>query len=143
MNLVDANVLLYAVNEADPKHSTAHTWLDRQLSGQGTVGFAWIVVLAFLRLSTRAGLFPRPLGITDSIGVVRSWLASPSAIVVHETPRHFDVLAELLEATGAGGNLATDAHLAALAIEHHADVVTFDSDFGRFPRLRSAPPDRA
>lgn len=140
MNLVDANVLLYAVNRSDPRHERARDWLDAELSGGTTVGFAWIVLLAFLRLSTRVGLFPRPLATADALDIVRAWLAQPPAVVVQETPNHLEVLADLLGPTGAGGNLATDAHLAALAVEHRAGVVTFDSDFARFPGVRWSPP---
>ena len=115
MNLVDANVLLSAVNRSDPRHERARDWLDAELSGGTTVGFAWIVLLAFLRLSTRVGLFPRPLATADALDIVRAWLAQPPAVVVQETSNHLEVLADLLGPIGVGGNLATDAHLAALS----------------------------
>lgn len=140
MKLVDANVLLYAVNEADPHHEVARGWLDEALSGTEAVGFPWIVLLAFVRLSTRAGLFPRPLGTSDAVGVVRAWTAQPPSVVVEPTPRHLDVLAGLLDQVGTAANLVNDAHLAALALEHHATVVTFDADFGRFAGVRWARP---
>lgn len=140
MNLVDANVLLYAVNEADARHEDARTWLDTALSGGETVGFTWIVVLAFLRLATKVGLFPRPLAIDDAIAVVRAWLDQPGSIVVEATPRHLDVLAGLVSSVGTGGNLTSDAHLAALALEHHGTVITYDSDFGRFAGVRWREP---
>ena len=135
MNLVDANVLLYAVNTADPKHARSKTWLDEELSGGRPVAFAWIALLAFVRLSTRVGLFPRPLAVGQAMAQVRDWLAQPSSVVIEATPRHADVLTGLLLPLGAGGNLTSDAHLAALAVEHGATVVTYDSDFGRFPGL--------
>lgn len=136
MNLVDANVLLYAVNEDDPKHEPSRTWLDGALAGPGTVGFSWVVLLAFLRLSTKVGLFPHPLPVEAALSQVRAWTAEPAAVVVEATPRHLDVLAGLLRTAGTGGNLASDAHLAALAVEHGATVVSFDHDFGRFAGLR-------
>lgn len=140
MNLVDANVLLAAVNEADPRHERARGWLDAELSGGMSVGFAWIVLLAFLRLSTKVGLFPRPLGVDDALDVVRAWLAAPDAVVVQETATHLEVLGSLLASLGTGANLTSDAHLAALALEHRVGVVTFDSDFGRFPGVRWSQP---
>lgn len=143
MKLVDANVLLYAVNVADPKHEESRRWLDGALSSGETVGFAWIAVLAFVRLSTRVGLFPNPLPVEEAMGRVRAWLAEPGAVVVEATPRHLDVLAALLAEVGAGGNLVSDAHLAALALEHDATVVTFDSDFGRFRGVRWEAPEAA
>ncbi len=132
MKVVDANVLLYAVNEDSPKHEESREWLDAALSGGATVGFSWIVLLAFIRLSTKAGIFPRPLTLTEALGVVEAWLAQPAAVVVEPTVRHASVLADLLQAVGVGGNLVNDAHLAALAVEHHGQVVTFDLDFDRF-----------
>ncbi|MGH9304978.1 MAG: type II toxin-antitoxin system VapC family toxin [Acidimicrobiales bacterium] len=142
MNLVDANVLLYAVNEADEKHPGSRRWLDRELSGNGTVGFAWISLLAFVRLSTKIGLFERPLAPTAALATVGAWLSQPAAVIVRETPRHLDVLGELLGRTGVGGNLTNDAHLAALALESRAGIVTFDSDFGRFPGVRWSTPEQ-
>lgn len=140
MKLPDANVLLYAVNSADPRHAEARGWLDAALAGQETVGFAWIVLLAFLRLATKVGLFPRPLDPEGAVARVRAWTAQPASVIVTPTPRHLDVVAGLLAATGTGGNLVNDAHLAALALEHGATVVTYDSDFGRFSGVRWEPP---
>jgi toxin-antitoxin system PIN domain toxin len=133
VKLVDANVLLYAVNESDPHHDDAHTWLDQALTGQETVGFAWAVLLAFVRLGTRPGLFPAPLSVVDALAQVRDWTAAAPSVVLHPTPRHLTVLTGLLGAAGTGGNLVSDAHLAALSLEHGAQIVTYDNDFDRFP----------
>ena len=136
MKLVDANVLLYTANESDPHHEIARGWLDSALSGSEPVGFAWIVLLAYLRLSTKVGVFPLPISVEEAIVDLRTWISEPTAVRVDATPRHLDVLAGLLVDTGTGGNLVSDAHLAALAIEHGATVVTFDNDFGRFSGVR-------
>lgn len=141
MMVVDANVLIYAVNEDSPHHDLARDWLDTALSGSDTVGFAWVVVLAFLRLTTRASLWRRPLTVDEACSIVEGWLARPAAVVVHPTPRHLHVLRGLLSPTGTASNLVTDAHLAALATELGAQVVTFDRDFGRFPGLRWRVPE--
>lgn len=143
MRLVDANVLLYAVNEASPRHKDARTWLDSALAGQETVGFAWAVLLAFLRLATHAAVFPRPLSLADATGILRSWLGQPSAVVIEPTPRHLDVMGGLLAETGTAGNLVSDAHLAALAAERDAVLVSYDTDFGRFRGVRWARPETA
>ena len=140
MKLVDANVLLYAVNEAGPNHEAARTWLDSHLGGQESVGFAWVVVLAFLRIATRPEVFSRPLTVEEATGTVAYWLDQPPAVSVEPTPRHFTLLAGLLKDSGAGGNLVTDAHLAALALDHQATVVTFDRDFARFGSVRWEAP---
>ena len=141
MKLVDANVLIYAVNDADARHEQSRAWLDTALVGTETVGFTWIAVLAFLRLTTRTGLFPNPLTVAEADDRVRSWLAAPAAVTVEPTARHFEVLAGLLAESGTGGNLVSDAHLAALAAEHDATIVTFDRDFARFDGVASQPPE--
>src|SRR5450759_2486163 len=120
MILVDANLLIYAVNADAPLNRKAKSWLESALSGQETVGFPLNVLLAFLRLTTRPGLFRHPLPLDMALDLVASWLDQPSATVVHPGPRHLAVLRELLLPVGTGGNLTSDAHLAALAIEYGA-----------------------
>jgi toxin-antitoxin system PIN domain toxin len=141
MRIVDANVLLYAVNTDAEHHRASRDWLDGALSGTDAVGLAWVPLLAFVRLVTKHGLFPTPLTPNDAMTQVRDWCTAPGAQLVGPTPRHADVLSDLLARVGAGGNLVTDAHLAALAIEHRATIVTYDSDFGRFDGVRWGSPD--
>src|SRR5262245_24022737 len=136
MQVVDANVLIYAINEDAPHHPAARGWLEDALSGQEAVGFAWVVLLAFLRLTTRRTVFPNPLTLQQAMGVLETWLAQPAAILLQPTPRHLGLLHGLLAPLGTAGNLVNDAHLAALAIEHGAEVVSFDVDFGRYAGLR-------
>ncbi|MGH8925275.1 MAG: type II toxin-antitoxin system VapC family toxin [Acidimicrobiia bacterium] len=140
MNLVDANILLYAVNTADPKHDESRKWLDSALSGQETVGFAWVVLLAFTRLATKVGLFPRPLSTEGALERIRDWTAQPPSVIVEPTGRHLDLLNGLLAEVGSGANLVNDAHLAALALEHNARVISYDRDFGRFRGVRWGSP---
>lgn len=132
MKLVDANVLLYAVNEDAQHHDDSRRWLDGALSGADTVGFAWLGLLAFVRLSTKIGLFPSPLHIDEAMDRVHAWLAAGSAVILHPTADHTRILSSLLSDVGSGGNLVNDAHLGALAIEHRCQIVTYDTDFGRF-----------
>lgn len=139
MHVVDANVLLYAVNEDAPHHEVAKTWLDDALRA-GTVGFSWVAILAFVRLSTNARLFPSPLQLDQALAVTKGWLAQPGAVVLHPTERHADLLHGLLTSFGTAANLVNDAHLAALALEHGAEVISFDSDFDRFEGVRWASP---
>jgi uncharacterized protein len=140
VNVVDANVLLYAVNVDSARHEVSRDWLDESLSGGAVVGFAWIAVLAFMRLSTKSGIFPSPLSDEAALATVEAWLAQPAAVVVEPTARHVSLLRELVAAAGSAGNLVNDAHLAALAIEHRGTVVSYDSDFGRFPGVSWTEP---
>jgi len=132
MKIVDANVLLYAVNADSAHHDRARRWLLKSLTGNEAIGFPWVSLLAFVRVSTNPRIFASPLPISAAFDLVDSWLGQPPSTVPVPTARHAALLRGLLEQTGAAGNLATDAHLAALAIEHSADVVTFDRDFARF-----------
>jgi uncharacterized protein len=136
MILPDANVLIHAVNRSSDQHAAALKGLRRGFDDPRGVAFAWTALLAFLRLSTRRGCFPRPLPAEDALTVVERWLNHPRAQVAHPSERHVGILGRLLKSTGSAGNLTTDAHLAALAIEHGAVVLTFDRDFARFEGVR-------
>lgn len=140
MKLVDANVLLYAVNEDARHHGRSREWLDAALSGEDTVAFAWIALLAFLRLATKDELFPRPLSLDEAMDRVDAWLAAPPAVVVDPTIEHARLVRDLLRPLDVGGNLVNDAHLGALAIEHRCEIVSFDNDFDRFEAVRWSPP---
>jgi len=138
--VVDVNVLIYAIDEDSSRHEEAKAWLEKLLSGKEVIGLAWIVVLGFLRLTTRTGIAPNPLSIEEALEVVREWLDHPAVSILQPGPQHAHILRTLLLKTGAGGNLTTDAHLAALAIEHGAQLCSFDHDFGRFPGLTWSKP---
>lgn len=140
MKLPDVNVLLYAIDAASPHHSRALPWLEQTLSGTEPVGFAWSVLIAFLRLSTRAQIFERPLAPAEAFEVVEGWLNQPSALILHPTERHLSILRGLVEPLGTAGNVTSDAHLAALAIEHGGEVCSADTDFARFRGLRWTNP---
>jgi len=136
MIVVDVNVLIYAVNQDSPDHDKAKKWLEAAVSGTETVGLPWIVLLAFLRLTTRSGIFQKPLSVDAAFDVVDAWLQQGSVTVPEPTARHLQTMRDLIAPLGTGGNLTADAHLAALAIEHGAELCSTDNDFGRFSRLR-------
>lgn len=140
MWLVDANVLLYAVNRGAVHHEASRMWLDSSLRGPVPVGLAWSALLTFLRVSTHRSAFPAPFTVDEACRQLRAWLAAPAALIVDPTARHVDVLIGLLEESGTAGNLVPDAHLAALASEHAATIVTFDTDFLRFRGVPSQRP---
>ena len=140
MRIVDANVLLYAVNATAEQHEAARMWLDDALSGRETIGFGWSVLLAFLRVGTHPAVFARPLTREEATATLHRWLEQPTATIVEPTDRHLGILDGLLRSAGTAGNLVSDAHLATLAIEHGAELVSFDSDFARFDGLNWSRP---
>lgn len=140
MILVDANVLVYAVDSDTHHHRAARRWLEAALSGTEPVGFAWVVLLAFLRVTTRPGVLRRPLPPERAVAFVDEWLAQPNARAVVPGEGHWAVLRSLLRSTGTAGNLTSDAHLAALALEHGASVCSTDRDFERFPGIERIDP---
>jgi uncharacterized protein len=135
MIVPDANLLLYSVNYEAPLHKSAKSWVQTILTGSETIGFAWISLIAFVRVSTNA-IFPQPLPVRKALDQIDRWLEQPSAVILHPGPRHSRILRELLSPLGTAGNLTSDAHLAALAIEHNAELCSADSDFARFAGLR-------
>jgi toxin-antitoxin system PIN domain toxin len=142
VRILDVNLLLYALDETSPRHAPARKWLEATLSGATTVGLPWQVLLAFLRLSTRAAVFAHPLSADQALDVMAGWLDQPPVTIPQPGSRHPALLRELLGAVGTAGNLVTDAHLAALAIEHGAELCSSDADFSRFPGLRWVDPLR-
>ena len=140
MILVDANVLIYAIDADSPHHRPARRWLEEALSATVPVGLAWIVILAFLRLTTRPGILRKPLTPEGSMAFVDEWLAQPYVHAVSPGEGHWAVLRKLLRNTGTAGNLTSDAHLAALAIELGASICSTDSDFERFPGVERISP---
>lgn len=140
MILVDANLLIYAIDADAPQHARARAWLEEVLSGTTPVGFAWVVLLAFVRITTRAGILKRPLAPEQALAFVDEWLRQPYAAAVAPGEHHWNTLRNLLNATGTAGNLVSDAHLAALALEQGAAVYSTDHDFKRFPGIEHVNP---
>jgi toxin-antitoxin system PIN domain toxin len=134
--LVDANILLYAEDSLQSRHQQARAWWDGQLSGTGVVCLCWTVLSAFIRIGTNPRVFEHPLSLEQALARVQSWLDQPCTRVVRPTERHWTVFKQVLTDGQAVANLVTDAHLAALAIEHGCELASTDSDFARFPKLK-------
>jgi uncharacterized protein len=141
--LPDANLLLYATDARSRRHAAARRWLEATLAGSETVAFAWAVLLAFIRVSTRAAMFENPLAPEQAFDLVDEWLAQSCAVVVNPGDRHAATVRELLRELGTAANLTSDAHLAAIAIEHRATLCSCDVDFARFSGVRWVDPLRA
>ena len=134
MILPDVNLLVYAYNEDAPQHAAAKIWWEDCLSGTEPLALAWVVVLGFVRLMSNRRVLVRPMDAAEAVEHCRSWLLQPNVRILLPGPAHMDVLAGLL-AGHVGSNLVTDAHLAALAIEHQAELHSNDTDFARFSGL--------
>jgi toxin-antitoxin system PIN domain toxin len=140
MILCDANLLLYAYDSASPWHERSRRWLESSLSGQQPFGLARSTLLAFLRITTNPRAVQSPLSLAEASAIVSSWLKVPSVVVPSPGPHHWAILQEVLRAAQARGPLVSDAHLAALAIEHGAELASADRDFARFEGLRFVNP---
>lgn len=140
MIVPDVNLLVHAYNAESPGHAAARAWWERRLNGTQPVGLAWAAMLGFIRLTTNRQVLAHPWPVVDACTHVRAWLARPCVTVLHPGDRHADLLFGLLESIGTAANLTTDAHLAALAIEHQAELNSTDADFARFPGLRWVNP---
>ncbi|HZJ05858.1 MAG TPA: type II toxin-antitoxin system VapC family toxin [Nocardioidaceae bacterium] len=136
MKVVDTNVLLYAINRDAVHHEAARRWLTGALNAHEPLGFTWVVLLAFVRLSTSTAVLPRPLDVDTATTTVAEWLGRPNAVLLEPGASHLSQLRELLTATGAAGNLVSDAHIGAVALHYRATVVSYDNDFSRFPGVR-------
>lgn len=136
MILVDANLLLYAEDSLSEHHESARTWWDAQLSRSEPVGLCWAVLSAFIRISTNTRLHQRPLTLKEAMERVQSWLDQPCVRVVQPTDEHWAIFQKMLRNGNAVGNLVSDAHLAALAVEHNGILHSTDDDFARFRGLK-------
>ncbi len=136
MIVPDLNLLLYAYNDGAPLHARALRWWEDLLNGNEPLGIPLLVAVGFIRLSTKPNVLSRPFSTDGAIDTVEGWFGLPHVAPLNPGAEHLTLLRRVLAAAGVGGDLVTDAHLAALALEHEAEVHTNDSDFGRFPGLR-------
>ena len=136
MILVDANLLLYAEDSTSEHPQASQTWWDAQLSGPGPVGLCWPMLNAFIRIATNPRLHQRPLTLKKATARVQSWFEQSCVRIVQPTDGHWTFFQQMLRSGNALGNLVTDAHLAALAVEHNCALYSTDADFSRFPGLK-------
>ncbi len=140
MIVPDVNLLVHAYNSDSKLHAPARAWWEGLLNGKRPVGLAWVAVLGFIRIASHRQILGHPMPVAVACGHARAWLGQPYVGVLDPGDRHAETLFGLLESLGTAGNLTTDAHLAALAIEHQAELHSTDADFARFPGLRWSNP---
>jgi toxin-antitoxin system PIN domain toxin len=138
----DVNLLIYAHNEAAAQHGAARAWWGDLLTREQPIALPWATIFGFVRLVTHPAVLVEPIRPEEALTRVRSWLERPHVRVLEPGPRHLEIVADLFAATGVAGNLTTDTHLAALAIEYKAELQSNDADFERFPGLRHRNPLR-
>jgi hypothetical protein len=138
--LVDANILLYAYNSSSEHHEPAKQWLEHSLSLSEPVRFSWITILAFLRITTNIHAYPNPLTPGEAVRAVSDWFSRSNVDVLNPGERYWQILSDLLIDRQARGPIVMDAHLAALAVEHGAEICTHDEDFSRFPDITTLDP---
>lgn len=140
MIVPDINLLVYAHNESAPLHDLARDWWKERMTGPDPVAIPWAVTFGFVRLVTHPSVLAVPLTPEDALDRVDDWFGQEHVTVLEPGPAHLRIARDLFRATGVGGNLTTDTHLAALAIEHGAELHSNDRDFERFPGLRLRNP---
>lgn len=140
--IVDANLLIYARNSSDPRHSAARDVVERALNGPQRIGLAWQSLAAFVRIATHPRVFPTPLSPQAAADQVDEWLAAPAAWTPVPGRGHAAIFLSLVRDLRLTGALVSDASLAALALEHGTGVWSTDADFARFPGLRWVDPLR-
>lgn len=136
MIVPDLNLVVYAHNADAPDHRAARAWWEELLNGDVPVAIPWVVVLGFVRLVTHRAVLVAPMLPRTALGHVRAWFEQPNVQHLDPGARHLEILERLLTELGTAGNLTTDAHLAALAIEHQCELHSNDTDFARFAGLR-------
>lgn len=141
MILVDVDLLVDATMTSARDHRAARSWLQGRLSGTARVGLPWASLTGFVRVVGQPRIWEEPLPVDDALAVVRSWLSRPCSWVPEPGPQHLELLAGLL-GTQPSVRLVTDAHLAAIAMEHGLELCSRDHDFARWSGsgLRSRDP---
>ena len=140
MIVPDINLLIHAYNADSRVHARARAWWEATLSDPAPVGLPWATMLGFVRIATHPRVLDNPLPADAACALVEAWLSQPQVMILHPGERHADLVFGLLRQLGSAGNLTTDAHLAALAMEHQAELNSTDADFARFQGLRYRNP---
>ncbi len=140
MLIPDVNLLIYAHDADCPAHTRARKWWEHALSGVEPIGIPWVVVLAFVRLTTHPTISRNPMTCAQSRAATESWFALPHVRLLSPTLVTLTLFFDLLESSGGAGNLTTDALIAAHAVEMGGRVCTNDGDFARFSSVLCVNP---
>ena len=136
MNILDANVLIYAHREDSENHAHYRRWLEKLLNGQELFGVNTVVLSAVIRIATHPNIFKDPSPIKEVMAFIEQVRNSSNCLVVNPGERHWDIFCSLIRSLKLTGNAVPDAYLAALAMEWGYDLITTDQGFSRFPALK-------
>ena len=140
MNLPDVNVLIYALRKGQPHHAKSRAWLESTVNGDSAFGLSRQVLSAVVRLMTNARIYRPPETVATAFAYCNWLTARSNCVVLEPGPRHWSIFEQLCVDTNTRGPRVTDAWLAALAIEHGCEWITFDRDYARFPGLKWSVP---
>lgn len=143
MIIPDINLLIYAYNDRASQHAAAKAWWEDLLNGKTPVGLTWLAISGFIRLMTHPRVLADPMSVVEVTTIVRSWLVQAPVRILQPGSKFQEIFLRQIEQVGTAGNLTTDAHFAALAIEYQAELHSNDADFNRFTGLRWVDPLRS
>ncbi len=141
MQAIDTNILIHAEIRSSPHHAVARRLLKELAEGSSPWAIPWPCLYEFLRVVTHPRVYHPPMPLALALDDLGRILASPSLVLLAETPQHPGMMQEVLRQSGATGNLIHDAHIATLCLEHGIkEFLTGDRDFNRFPFLKVINP---
>lgn len=136
MILLDVNVLLAAHRVEHPDFPSVRPWFDALLDKAEAFTVPDTVWVSFIRIATNRRVFSAPTPIDEAFAFLRALRSQPSHVRLVPGERHLGLFEELCRDADVMGDLAADAYLTALAVEHGCELVSLDRDFARFERLR-------
>ncbi len=140
MMLPDINVLIYAYDKGSQQHVACLEWLESALNGERPVCFSWHTIMGFMRILTTVRMVQNSFTAKEAMDIADEILQAPVSQILTPGTGHFAIFRQLVRASGITGARLSDAHLAALAIEHGATVVSTNRDFKLFDGLKLIDP---
>lgn len=140
MKLLDVNVVLAAHRNDHPDFPVARPWLDQTLKARAPFAIVDLVAGAFLRIATNRRIFSIPTPVGEAFAYLKALREQPAHVMAAPGPQHLVLLERLCNDAEASGDLIADAQLAAIALEHAGELVSFDRDFARFSDLKWTRP---
>ena len=138
---VDVNVLLYASDQASPRHDEAIQFLIDRASDPELFCIAWLTLMAYIRISTHPSIFSHPLSPEEALENIESLVKQPRVRVLSEDDGFLAMYRKVSGNFPVRGNLVPDAHIAALVLQHGVrKIYTADSEFKKFEFLEVRNP---